>query len=163
MLRHLLPGSLLLLAACSQSHNPFPTEDSLEWLPGVLCARWDRCAQSARAPWGVEGCETWMRVHLENVVLPRYEEAIMRGTARVNDDARASCEMSAAEACTWVALVEFDGGLAGLAGVGVAEPMSCPELLEGLVEIGGECAMDEECAGGAHCRQVSCEGGCHGV
>lgn len=119
----------------------------------AFCVRAGSAAKKARHG-GVEGCETWMRVRLENIFLPRYEEAVIRGTARANVEARASCEASAAGACTWVEVAESGGAI---------EQMSCPELVEGLVEIGGECVMDEECAGDAHCRLVSCDDGCRGV
>jgi hypothetical protein len=149
-----------LAAGCSESHGSRALDGSLEWLPPLICDRWERCEPSS--PWGAEGCEAWVRADLENVALPRYEEAIARGHARVDPAARALCESYAAGACPWVS-VAAQGGGGGLAGLASLMTSGCPHLIEGLLPVGAECAMDEECAGSAHCRLVSCEGGCRGV
>jgi len=155
---------LLALTACGQARTASgsPLDTTLTWLPSELCDRQERCAGENARLWGNEACEDWMERRLRNVTHARYDEGIRRGTLTVNPGSESACRALLEGTCEWEASGS-PGGLGGLAGLGGLGVLGCSEVVTGQVALGGDCVMDEECAGAGFCQQVTCTGGCRGV
>ena len=130
-----------------------PTLDELpELLIGALCPEFERCVGEAatRITFGSGGCAERLRIELEDGDFGATQAAVEAGSVRY-DGARVS-------AC----LAGFNGIGCGFQTRRLFTSGACSMVLEGDVEPGGDCALDEECKGAAFCKRIgeSCPGTC---
>lgn len=142
--------------SCKEDGSDSDREPTLEELPGrfvdALCPELERCLgeSSSERLFGDGGCEARLRAQLEDGDFAATQEAVQAG--RVHYDA------SQVSAC----LAAIDGIGCGFQTTRTLMSEHCNLVLEGDVALGGNCALDEDCAGVAFCKRngESCPGTC---
>jgi hypothetical protein len=152
-------GALALTAvgiawSCADSSGASrPTLEELpERLVAALCPELESCLgeDAGERFFGPDGCEERVRAQVEDGDFDATIEAVEAG--------RVQYDGSKVDAC----IGSIRGTGCGFQTTRVLESESCRLVLEGSVEPGGDCAIDEDCAGVAFCKRngAQCPGTC---
>ncbi|MGD8862623.1 MAG: hypothetical protein PVI30_21615 [Myxococcales bacterium] len=150
----LLLITLTIVAACAESEDSSPSGPTIAELgmmfADAICPEAEACfGDFADRVFGEQGCVPVLQDQLEQGEFAYVEDAV--------DAGRVAYDPTQIDAC-----------LQGLQMVGcgfqtarLSTRPACQALLMGTVDEGGDCSIDEECAGEAFCRlQDSCPGTC---
>lgn len=148
--------SLVLATSCGDDAGgsaEAPTLDELpELLVEALCPELESCLgeDAARIYFGDGGCVERLQIQLEDGDFAATQAAVEAGRVRYDGTQVRAC------------LAAFNGIGCGFQTRRVFTSEACSAVLEGDIEVGGDCALDEECKGSAFCKRDgdSCPGTC---
>ncbi len=139
--------------SCADNGDSEPTLEELpERLVAALCVELESCLgdNAGEAFFGPDGCEARVRAQVEDGDFDATIDAVEAGRVQYDGSKVSDC------------LASIRGTGCGFQTTRVLESESCRLVLEGSVAAGGDCAIDEDCAGVAFCKRVGdqCPGAC---
>lgn len=142
--------------SCSDDGGGSASNPSIDELPDLLiealCPELESCLgeRVSQVYFGSGGCAERLRVQLEDGDFSATKAAVESGHVQYDGTKVSAC------------LAAFNGIGCGFETQRVFTSDACNAVLEGDVELGGECALDEECKGAAFCKREgeSCPGTC---
>jgi hypothetical protein len=146
----------LLVAWSCGGDDEADSEPTLDELPHLLvttlCPELESCLgeTATQRVFGEGGCAERLTIQLEDGDFAATQAAVEAGRVRYDG--------SKVQAC----LATIEGIGCGFQTRRTLLSDACNEVLEGSVELGGDCALDEDCAGVAFCKRDgnSCPGEC---